>query len=367
MSGDEAAAPRATRKRSRWSRRQKLGAGLGTALAVLALAEGAARIGYHDRWPYYMVFDDELVWAPRPGWSGEVRAGVRAEFNALGLRAAREVGPKERPRVLVVGDSIAYGYALEQDETIPRAMEARWRATRPEAPVEVWNAGVPGYGPEQEAVRLRRLGPAVDPDVVVVLFCLRNDVSVEPIASLLAREGAFNPGQKELAARDPTLRWLLDRSAFAYFVARKLRRWRSRTARAETAEAHAGEGLRFSTLGDFDDLPAEARADELGVLRARLAALEAAARDLGAPALLVLCPGEGLLSGRHDPATVRRVADLADAVGLACLDLLPRYREAGGVGLLRKKDGIHPNPEGAQRIAGWIVEEVAARGWLDGR
>jgi lysophospholipase L1-like esterase len=343
-----------------WSRRKKFVVGLGVSCGLLCGLEAACRIAYRDRWPYYMVFDEELLYRPRPGWKGEVRADAWAQFNSLGLREAREVGPKQGTRVLVLGDSIAYGYGLDQDQTISQQLERQHRAARPEAAFEALNAGVPGYGPEQETTLLRRLAPELEPDVVVLLVCLRNDISVEPVAARLARDTPFNPGLKRLAARDPRLRWLLDHSALAFWLGRKLSRQvvqEERAAIAEQATQAANTGLRFSSLDDFLDLPPEVQEQEFAVLLDRLQTFAAVVEAHDARALVVLCPEQALLDGTLDPEVVTRVSAIVDRAGLPCLDLLPNYL-AADVPLLREKDGVHPNAEGARRIAGWILSAL---------
>ncbi|HBP22719.1 MAG TPA: hypothetical protein DEA08_33680, partial [Planctomycetes bacterium] len=158
---------------ARLSRRRKLLYGLATTLALLGALELGCRIHYRGRWPYHLLFDQELVWAHRPHWEGYARAEAWTRFDALGLRREGELSPtKERPRLLVIGDSIAFGYGLQGEETIAARMNQAL------AGVEVINGGVSGYGPEQETVWLRRIGPSVQPDRVLLFFCMSNDVSV---------------------------------------------------------------------------------------------------------------------------------------------------------------------------------------------
>lgn len=346
------------------SRRRKLLYGLATALALLGALELGCRVHYYGRWPYHLLFDAELVWAHRPHWEGYARAEAWARFDALGLRREGELpAAKERPRLLVIGDSIAFGYGLQGPETIA----ARLNAALPG--VEVINGGVSGYGPEQETVWLRRIGPRVQPDRVLLFFCMSNDVSVEPIASHLERRTLFGPGRKSLAVRSQTLRALFDRSAFAFMLGRKVNRWQTKRERAAAAVAHPQQGLRFSNLADFDQLPLAAQRRELAVLRGHLRAFKAACQELGAPAPgLVVFPSEELVAGRGEDQVARVVA-LGRELGLPTLDLLPLYRRypRDRAPLLRDRDGIHPTAAGAAWIAEQLLVWQRAEGLLPPR
>ena len=100
---------------------------------------------------------------------------VTVRTNALGLR-----GPEAAPqppagvtRVLVLGDSFAFGYVVEDEESFPRRLETRWRAEG--RTVEVLNAAVPGYSADHHLVYLRTRGLALEPDLVLVALC-ENDI-----------------------------------------------------------------------------------------------------------------------------------------------------------------------------------------------
>jgi lysophospholipase L1-like esterase len=333
-------------------------------LAILGLAEGAARIGYRGRWPYYLVWDEDVLWRPRPGWSGLVRGDVHATFDDLGLREERDWRALPGDRVLVLGDSVAFGYYLEQEQTIARRLEARWPETGAPGSLVGLTAGIEGHGPEQEVRTLGRLLPAVSPRVVVWVLCLRNDVSVEPLAQALARDTALNPGQKSLAARDPTLAGLLDRSALAFFFMRGVAKRERDEVRAETAKAAGppGSGLLFSTLEELVRLPPPYLEAELATLRGHLARGVALARERGARVILVLSPDESLLSGRVSPAVVARITAIGAELQVPTIDLLPLLRDAAHGPLLRERDGVHPTAEGADVIAAAIAREIAREG-----
>jgi lysophospholipase L1-like esterase len=105
---------------------------------------------------------------------GEYQANVR--INARGLRD-REIGydnPQNAYRILVLGDSYAEGLHVAQEETFPKQLETR--LADPGHPVEVINGGVSGWGTDQEAIFYAIEGFRYEPDLVLLLLFIRNDV-----------------------------------------------------------------------------------------------------------------------------------------------------------------------------------------------
>lgn len=359
--------------------RRKLALGLTTAGALLVASEGAARLAYGDRWPHHFVHDPALGWAHRPGWSGTTRAGARATFDARGLREERPVAPKtaDTRRVLVLGDSVAFGYGLAQEETIARALERQARAAG--AALEALNAGVPGYATEQATRVLARLAPDLRPDDAVLLLCLRNDLGVPPLDPARGQDLA-PPGWRAA---------VLDRSALAFALARLVHRRQVRASRQAAtdgdghADGHADGRADGRADGHADDhaggddargappfltpdavaaLDADARAAVFAQARERLRAFRDVARAHGAAPLLVLCPEVLLVDGA---APRELVIDPLLAIGreldLPTLDLLPALQAPADAPLLREKDGVHPTATGAERIAASVLAALTGR------
>jgi lysophospholipase L1-like esterase len=114
----------------------------------------------------YMREDFDVFWSPTPGFKG-VFMGKTVVINRLGLRGAEVVLPKaagER-RLVCFGDSITFGYGVNEDETYPFALEQALG----EGSVEVVNAGVTGYTSHQSLGLARRLLPELQPDVATFL------------------------------------------------------------------------------------------------------------------------------------------------------------------------------------------------------
>jgi lysophospholipase L1-like esterase len=153
---------------------------LASILVSLAVGEGVLRVlgrgplpGTHVPGSFWR-HDSLLGWSNSPGADGvfdHPRFRINVHINSKGLRD-REHAYERSPgtqRILVIGDSFVWGYGVEQRETFPKLLEARLPR------VEVINAGVAGYGTDQELLWLRSEGVRYRPDLVVLVMCGNDD------------------------------------------------------------------------------------------------------------------------------------------------------------------------------------------------
>jgi hypothetical protein len=146
-------------------------------LAVLALSElllrvfdlKQVRLEPTDRRHGYL-YDPELGWIGPPNTLTHLNASrpTSPRHNSLGLRDV-ELVPSVGPTILFLGDSFVYGIDVEAEERFTE----RLRSDLPG--VRIVNAGIAGYGTDQEYLLLQRLWPRVEPSVVVLMFCVDND------------------------------------------------------------------------------------------------------------------------------------------------------------------------------------------------
>jgi lysophospholipase L1-like esterase len=156
----------------------RLGVVLGTLFVCALLLEVGLRAFwtgfYLKEEKSYVVPDAARGWKNKPSTTavyGEAEFRIEVGHNALGYRGreiAREKPPGVR-RVLLLGDSFAYGIGVADDETFAARLERLLPG------VEVINTGVNGYGTAQELLLLRDEGVALAPDLVVLVF-FWNDV-----------------------------------------------------------------------------------------------------------------------------------------------------------------------------------------------
>jgi len=116
-------------------------------------------------------FDPELGWVPVPNNAAQQTSGNRTisvRHNGLGLRE-RELGDIAPDRFLFLGDSFTYGYDAEAGERFSDLLQ---KALPQYGMV---NAGISGYGTDQQFLLMKRLWDDVNPKYVVLTFCVDND------------------------------------------------------------------------------------------------------------------------------------------------------------------------------------------------
>lgn len=173
---------------------------LGLLLFAVALAGGAlvlelaARIvfdrnGMHygiEMWKYARLVKRQSA-SPAVGHEHAPNSharlmGTDVRINALGLRSP-EVAPRPEPgvrRVLVLGDSMTFGWGVEEHETYSRVLEQMLNASGPSGQRhEVINAGVGNYNTSQEVAWFTERGLAYEPAEVVLGFYI-NDAEPTP-------------------------------------------------------------------------------------------------------------------------------------------------------------------------------------------
>lgn len=173
------------------------------------IAELSATIALRGRWERGVVpgiqWLDAGVREAQRGWANRPR--LRAEIvgqhepyhvahDSRGYRQAQRSIERtgDALRVLVLGDSIVYGWGVQVNERFTDRLEARLTQELARE-VEVWNLGVPGYSIDQALWTYELHGRALKPDVVL-LCVVMNDVAI-------AETDSFNGlGKPRLVLRD---------------------------------------------------------------------------------------------------------------------------------------------------------------------
>lgn len=290
--------------------------------------------------------------------------------NSIGLRDREPDPPRAGTfRLLGLGDSFAFGVHagaeancfLEQLETrLQRLLAAQPEhaaAGREWTSADVVNAGVDGYGTQQEVGLLQRLDPVLHPDAVLLAFYLGNDFT-------------DNSGRTRMTVVDGYQ--MLEASARGYRetfrpLHKRLRLWlHARSELYLLLKRHLLHPIRSRAAGavanrkDFDyyiydaGFAASLRREPSPDLAAGIEATRQALaelrlwRDAHGPALVVAIPAEQQV----DPAARRlwvqrfglemeafdyelpqqRLAALCDEAGLPFFDLTPRFAAQTALG-----------------------------------
>jgi len=121
----------------------------------------------------FWKYDSLLGWAHEPGQEGifetpQFRTVVRINENGLRDRQHLYEPGNDVERILVLGDSFAWGYGVEESERFSQVLEKS-------LDVEVINASVSGYSTDQELLWYRNEGIKYETDLVILVIA-GNDV-----------------------------------------------------------------------------------------------------------------------------------------------------------------------------------------------
>jgi lysophospholipase L1-like esterase len=255
--------------------------------------------------------------------------------NAHGLRDRdRPPKPPGVKRVLVIGDSYTWGYAVAEEEAYPQVAE-RMLAAAGRADIEVVNGGIPDYNSRQERALLEQLLPVYEPDAVFLAYVV-NDA--EPSTAMPA-----HPAETYRHARS----WFLTEAAD------HLNRRVFRRRLLPSAKDNVGS----SYLDGFEEGSVKWRDSRQAVHEMRdLAA------GVGASFEILILPDvtqslDERYSWRliHDP-----VASWGRELGIPTFDLLQEFWGEDHQTLLVPWDG-HPTAAAHERIAAFLVERILAR------
>ncbi len=281
-----------------------------------------------------------LAFELRPG--GFVGAEVDYRISSAGLRNP-EV-PLDKPagvrRIAVLGDSIAFGYWVAEDQSFPRQVE-RMLGRR----VQVLNFGVPGYNFDQEIEALRARVLEYSPDLVVAAFCL-NDLE-----GIFSYEYGLTLDRSARSSRlgGRLLEGLLQGSILAAWIEYRLAELESRRRFAKARNPLGGP------------LYAEAVVEQKKALVAGFRTLRQILAARGIPGLVAVFPTFGNRFSNYPYRQLHAaVLEAAQDSGLLAVDLLDCF---AGYDLRDVRvDVVHPNPMGHRIAAHAIRDALCGRG-----
>jgi lysophospholipase L1-like esterase len=112
-------------------------------------------------------FDSKLGWSNTPEVS-YIEDDITYTFNSSGFRS-KEIDLSKK-HILVIGDSIALGYGVQDDETLPYYLSGRFKE------YQILNMGVVGYGVDQYYLNLKKHIHKLNPAIIVIVICMANDL-----------------------------------------------------------------------------------------------------------------------------------------------------------------------------------------------
>jgi lysophospholipase L1-like esterase len=175
----------------------------------------------------FWKYDALLGWAHEPGQEGifetpQFRTVVRINENGLRDQAHPYERQNDSERILVLGDSFAWGYGVEESERFSQLLEKSLG-------VETINAGVSGYSTDQELLWYQNEGIKYETDLVILVLA-GNDVgdNDQQLVNTIYYKPKFVLEEGQLVAtgypvpktssRGRFIYSLSQRSALAYFL-----------------------------------------------------------------------------------------------------------------------------------------------------
>lgn len=148
---------------------------------MLAVAELAGELALGPRYRPIFQPDERLIFKFIPGRCSVMThtplngsQTVQHCINGSGFRGAELRPAGAAMRVMVYGDSFIHAYYTPQADTFAAQLE-KLLDKEASGGVEVINAGVSSYGPDQIALKMERELPLLRPDLVLVAIFAGND------------------------------------------------------------------------------------------------------------------------------------------------------------------------------------------------
>jgi hypothetical protein len=329
-----------------------LGSATLCALTLLAAEAVVRRISpdYLVRTRGLHVFSETYGWAPRRG-AGSAVDGSWVSLNARGYRGRELALPRtdDRTRIVVLGDSIAFGLGVSDEETFSALLDARDNG------IEVANLAVQGYGPGQELLVLSHEGLRYEPDVVVLAFCPANDFA-DAVLPVALYDGSPKPRFSLIEDR-----LVLDDSALRISVSRAVFVWLSDYSQLFNRGVTLGQKAPLPT--DWHARYNEAMRDEGYALRLSVALvrqMNALCQRRGIPFLVGVFPARS--SDRVKESVLDRFYAALASEDIPVLDVSTRFRARGLRMNAVALDGIgHLNPLGHSIVSQDLEREIGSR------
>lgn len=349
-------------------------------------------------------FDPVLGLFHKPDFTAEY-GGIPYTLNSLGARNGELVYARllGRSRWVVIGDSVVWGFGVPDGKTLCDALAYAMPGT------DVVNLGVAGYGTGQELMLLQHEALRYEPDRVLLVFTLANDVEDSyypdsadsfPANLFYLEDGALRVDRFELnplerlglwlAHNSYTVAWLEQRGAGARSAEderagnERGNGWRSATGRAnrQRLEAHRPDLSHYARLSYLEPRASDResvkyarrggplRPNALNHYKVELAKhlileIERTSRAHGARLTVALAPYEAQLDSPGEDPLTAELARFLTAAEVEIVDLAPllvaemRRLEIPAERLYL--DSVHFSPLGNRVVAGLLVAAVEGR------
>lgn len=306
----------------------------------------------------------DLQYELTPGASGRIW-GTDFKINSQGFRGPEPSNNPSTKRVIVLGDSIAFGNNLPLEDTFPFQLQQRLVSRGRD--LEILNFGVFGYDTVQEVASLEARGLKYHPDLVVVAYCL-NDISISSV------------DRESVHRRQSTRFRFLYASRLAQLISNSIETIRAKSwlkTMNDPEVFHREYENQIDPIGDDEsellDLMKQAPKwpsttwygdrDRVGRLRFGFRRLTRISQENGFPVVIMIIPLLLDNGGTYSHRTAHRIVEMeARRAGFDVIDLSDEYMRAGMGNLkISAGDVLHPNKAGHNIIADSLSDFLGER------
>jgi hypothetical protein len=385
------------------------------ALAALLMMEAALRLLYPEKLALYRAEDDrirDLAFRFHPEYLISLKAGVEKTFQRAAVNGGEtirwstndngyrgdELSTNPDIRVVVYGDSNVQARFSSLEDTYAERLEAKLMS-RTGRDVEVVNAGVVGFGPDQALLKARAEIDDLQPDVLIFVVFTSNDFGD------LVRNRLFHldysgdlvrtdfPASVDVQLRNSIPRLLIVRAGIK--VVNSLTSREGMNAAPNMARSKSMETMidlaadsfsiydnnlprRFSHFADHYDLDVAAFPDsEPALIKKRLfvrilSKIKDLADENEAELFLLVLPSPRDLTENLSPnytdfkafpnyrqdALSAAVVNAAESLGVSSIDLFGPFQESGAEDLYFKQMDDHWNDAGQDLAADITVAHI---------
>jgi hypothetical protein len=291
------------------------------------------------------MVDDPLLGYKHPDSVTYMLGADQVKINAHGLRDedVPYVKSGDEKRLLVLGDSVTFGWGVSQGESFTDRMEfqlhkqhgRRW---------QVINAGVNGYNTEQEAAFLRVEGMRYSPDYVLLVY-VSNDVDpvLDPNMTTWRRYPSWPSSLPEAIDRLRQLSYLFQMTKlFTRMGEMDL----ARAAATTDNDVHSGPDIRSLTGHPGWQYS-----------KAALLDISQQCKDAGIPFMVGLYSS---LDGGFDPPFITELQES----GIDTIHLQPAWKDVPEDRAHVSRIDSHPSALVHEKLAEYLVNIFWQRGWL---
>lgn len=315
--------------------------------------------GAHPR--NLIIADKELGYRLRPNASGAETNDyqeyhIQANINSRGLRDYKHGLSKNTYRILGLGDSYTFGEGVELKDSYLSVLESKLKARFGQNQIEVFKAGVPGYGTKQEVDFLKKYISEFKPNLVLLgLLPDETQRSISPytycqgyIVDSKKTDSLYLVSGKLYSSRAKSRFWgRVDAYIKHYYLTPQFMQSRVKNLRS-----------KLKKKIDGDKAPDEDLQDKFKLTFSLLKEYQEICRKNSALAVLVMIQG----NTREDAY----ISSFSESIGIPTLSLVPYFEKLGKNGMRYHFDhDLHWNVVGHKACADALYDFLSSRGLLD--